>query len=124
MKISVTGAGSAVFSMNIVNDLCKISTLQGTTVALMDVDEERLDAVHALAGRYVQELGARLSFEKTTRLEQALDGADFVINTAQVGGSAYLEQVRKISEKYGYYRGIDAQELNMVSNYYTLSNFN
>lgn len=57
-------------------------------------------------------------------LDDVIIDADFVINTAMVGGHTYLEKVRRISEKYGYYRGIDAQEFNMVSDYYTFSNYN
>ncbi|ABV33944.1 MULTISPECIES: alpha-glucosidase AglA [Pseudothermotoga] len=124
VKISIIGAGSAVFSMRLVNDLCKTSGLAGSLVSLMDIDEKRLNAVHNLATRYVKELGADLRFEKTTQLEVSLRDADFVINTAMVGGHSYLEKARRIGEKHGYYRGIDTQELNMVSDYYTLSNFN
>ncbi len=124
VKITIIGAGSAVFSMRLVNDLCKTKGLSGSLVCLMDIDQRRLDGVYDLAQRYVKELGADLKFEKTTDLEAALKNSDFVINTALVGGHWYLEKVREISQKHGYYRGIDAQEFNMVSDYYTISNFN
>lgn len=124
VKIGIIGAGSAVFSLRLVSDLCKTPALYGSLVTLMDIDEERLEAVYILAKRYVEEVGAELKFEKTKNLEDAIIDADFVINTAMVGGHTYLEKVRQISEKYGYYRGIDAQEFNMVSDYYTFSNYN
>lgn len=124
VKISIVGAGSAVFSMRLVNDLCKTKGLAGSLVSLMDIDEQRLNGVYDLATRYVKELGADLKFEKTTSLETSLHEADFVINTALVGGHAYLDKVRAIGEKHGYYRGIDAQELNMVTDYCTITNFN
>ncbi|MEJ5228964.1 MAG: alpha-glucosidase AglA [Pseudothermotoga sp.] len=124
VKISIIGAGSAVFSMRLVNDLCKTKGLAGSLVSLMDIDQTRLDGVHDLAVRYVKELGGDLRFEKTTQLEDSLRDADFVINTAMVGGHSYLERARAIGEKHGYYRGIDTQEFNMVSDYYTISNFN
>lgn len=124
VKISIIGAGSAVFSMRLVNDLCKTKGLSGSLVSLMDIDEQRLNNVHELASRYVKELGADLRFEKTTSLETCLHEADFVINTALVGGHAYLDKARAIGEKHGYYRGIDAQELNMVTDYCTITNFN
>ncbi|AEH51496.1 alpha-glucosidase AglA [Pseudothermotoga thermarum] len=124
VKIAIIGAGSAVFSMRLVNDLCKTKGLAGSLVSLMDIDQKRLEGVYDLARRYVEELGADLKFEKTMDLEVALKDADFVINTALVGGHWYLEKVREISQKHGYYRGIDAQEFNMVSDYYTISNFN
>lgn len=124
VKISIIGAGSAVFSMRLVNDLCKTKGLAGSLISLMDIDETRLSGVYDLATRYVKELGGDLRFEKTTKLEESLRDADFVINTAMVGGHNYLERARQIGEKHGYYRGIDTQEFNMVSDYYTLSNFN
>jgi len=124
VNISIIGAGSAVFSMRLVNDLCKMKGLSKSTVTLMDVDTKKLKTVQSLAMRYVHEVGADIKFRSETNLEASLKGADFVINTALVGGHSYLEKVRRISEKYGYYRGIDAQEFNMVSDYYTFTNFN
>ncbi|MEN3008152.1 alpha-glucosidase AglA [Pseudothermotoga sp.] len=124
LKISIVGAGSAVFSMSLVNDLCKLKGFSNSTVVLMDIDVTRLNAVFKLATRYAEETGANLKIEATENLEKALSDCDFVVNTAQVGGSQYIEKVRSLSEKYGYYRGIDAQEFNMVSNYYTISYFN
>ncbi|MBE3579131.1 MAG: alpha-glucosidase/alpha-galactosidase [Caldanaerobacter subterraneus] len=124
VKIGIIGAGSAIFSLRLVSDLCKTPSLYGSSVVLMDIDEERLEAIYTLATKYVEEVGGNLKFEKTKNLEDAIKEVDFVINTAMVGGHNYLERVRQISEKYGYYRGIDAQEFNMVSDYYTFSNYN
>jgi len=42
IKIGVVGAGSAVFSLGIVRDLCLREGLHGSCVSFMDVDEERL----------------------------------------------------------------------------------
>lgn len=122
VRISIIGAGSAVFSLRLVSDLCKTPGLFGSTVVLMDIDQERLDAVYTIARSLAERFEAPLSFEKTLNLDEAIAGADFVINTAMAGGHAYLEKVRAIGERHGYYRGIDAQEFNMVSDYYTFSN--
>lgn len=105
-------------------DLCKTPGLAESVVALMDIDPERLEAVYVLATKYAEEIGSSLTFTKTADLEEALGDADFVINTAMAGGHDYLEKVRRIGEKHGYYRGIDAQEFNMVSDYFTFSNYN
>jgi alpha-galactosidase len=124
IKIGIIGAGSAVFSMRLVADICKTPKLNGSTIVLMDIDEERLNAVHLLASKIVEEFGSEIKFIKTTNLEETIKDSDFVINTAMVGGHEYLEKARAIGEKHGYYRGIDTQEFNMVSDYYTISNFN
>ena len=71
----------------------------------MDVDQNRLDLVQRMAGRLSDELGAGLSLSKTTDRRKALQGADFVINTAQVGGHDWTEAQRSLEEKHGYYRG-------------------
>lgn len=105
VKIAIIGAGSATFSAGIVRDLCVNSGLHGSHVALMDIDESRLDRIDRLAERLSDELDAGLSFSTTTERSQALDGADFVINTAQVGGHGWTEAQRSLAEKHGYYRG-------------------
>lgn len=124
IKVSIIGAGSAIFSLRLVNDFCKTKELSGSLISLMDVDRARLDAVHSLAKRYAAELGVDIKFEKTTNVKQSIENADFVINTALVGGHEQQEIIREIGEKHGYYRGIDSQEFNMVSDYYTLTNYN
>ena len=124
VKISIIGAGSAIFSLRLVGDICRSSELRNSLVSLMDIDEKRLWSIYTLAKRYAEELGAKVEFERTTDIERSIDGADFVINTALVGGHEQMEIVRKVGERYGYYRGIDAQEFNFVSDYYTFSNYN
>mgnify|MGYP000164963190 CR=1 FL=1 len=124
VKITMVGAGSAVFSLRLISDICKTSKLSDSLVSLMDIDSEKLRVVHTLAKKIATRFGASVKFESTLDLGKAIKDSNFVINTALVGGHEYLEKVRKISEKHGYYRGIDAQEFNMVSDYYTLSNYN
>jgi alpha-galactosidase len=106
IKLAVIGAGSAVFSLNLVRDLCLTEDLRGSTVSLMDIDEVRLDMVHEMARRYAAELGADLRFEKTTDRPGALRDAHFVINTALAAGHEHEEAERSLMEQHGYYRGI------------------
>ncbi|HOQ67843.1 MAG TPA: alpha-glucosidase/alpha-galactosidase, partial [Candidatus Atribacteria bacterium] len=130
VKISFVGAGSIRYTLKLVGDLAKTKELSGSLVSLMDVDEERLEAVYNLAKRYTDEVGGSLKLEKTTDREKSLQGADFVINTAlyrapgHEDGYVGYEIMRDVAEKYGYYRGIDSQEFNMVSDYYTFTNYN
>lgn len=124
LKIGIIGAGSAVFSMRIISDLCKMPKLNGTHVVLMDIDEARLRNTGILANELSRVFGANLKIETTTDMTKVIDGADFVINTAMAGGHGYLDKVREIGEKHGYYRGIDAQNYNFVSDYLNLTNWN
>lgn len=130
VNIVFVGAGSVRYTIKLVGDLATQKKLYGSKITLMDVDEERLKATHVLVEKYLNELRAEFDVESTTRLEEALEGADFVINTALAraqgheDGYVQYEIVRQIGEKYGYYRGIDNDGLNMVSDYYTISNYN
>ena len=105
VKITIIGAGSAQFSGGIVRDLCVNPGLSGSHVTFMDVDEHRLEMIYRMAGRLAGELNSQLTFSKTMDRVEALKGADFVINTAQVGGHAWTEAQRSMAEKHGYYRG-------------------
>jgi alpha-galactosidase len=120
MKICLIGAGSAVFWMTWVRDLCVMKSAPGSTFSLVDINKERLDAVYDLATRYANELGVDIKFEKGDDRREALIDADYVINTAFPGGHDYTENMRAVGEKHGYYRGIDAVNFNFVSDYYTI----
>lgn len=120
VKITVIGAGSLAWSATLVRDLCLTPSLRGSTVTFMDINEERLNLIHAFAKRYASEVKANLVFEKTADRRAALRDADVVINTAMAGGHSYYEDMRRISEKHGYYRGINSVEWNMVSDYHTI----
>lgn len=101
-KISIIGAGSAVFSLNLIKDLCVNRNLAGSTVSLMDVDPDRLDAIYGLAKRYLEENGNDLAVEKTPDRRACLAGADFVINVALDYGHARLRQGWEIAYRNGY----------------------
>ena len=106
VKLGLIGAGSAVFSLGLVRDICLRESLAGSRVVLMDVDLERLEVMHTFAERYAAELGADITFEMTAERARALKDADFVINTALVGGHSAYERVRDRCEERGYYRGL------------------
>ncbi|MFB3883131.1 MAG: alpha-glucosidase/alpha-galactosidase [Armatimonadota bacterium] len=105
IKLGVIGAGSAEFSAGMVRDICTMPSLSGSSVVLMDVDGGRAETMHRFAQRYAAELGADVRFERTTDREAALRDADFVMNTAQIGGHDQVERLRAWCQARGYYRG-------------------
>lgn len=105
VKISIIGAGSAVFSLNLIRDLCLTPNLYGSTVSLMDIDHDRLDMAFELCRRYADEVGARFEIEKTTDRYSSLKGADFVVNAALAAGHHRLREGWGIARKHGYRMG-------------------
>jgi len=106
VKVTIFGAGSVVFSLALVKDMCLTKGLEGSTVCFMDINEERLDIVYQLAVRYAEDLGANLKFEKTLDRETSLGDAGFVINTATVSHNEYfMKRRRELTEKHGYFYG-------------------
>ena len=103
--IAIIGAGSAVFSLNLIRDLCLTERLHGSTVRLMDIDEARLRAISRLCQRYSDETGAGIRTVMTTDRREALEGADFVINTALVTGYERMRQGWEIAARHGYRHG-------------------
>jgi alpha-galactosidase len=101
-KISLIGAGSAVFSLNLIKDLCLTPGLQGSTVSFMDVDAARLEGAYNLCRRYAKEVGLDLKLERTLDRRECLKGADFVINTALDGGHSRLREGWRIAREHGY----------------------
>jgi alpha-galactosidase len=86
-KVAFVGAGSTVFTRNLVSDLVGTPELADTTtLALMDIDEERLRASELVTRRLVDARGAGARVEATLDRAAALDGADYVVTSFQVGG--------------------------------------
>lgn len=101
-KISIIGAGSAVFSLGMIRDICLTPSLAGSSVSFMDINEARLDAAHSVCTRYAAEIGIDLELTKTMDRRESLEGADFVINTALVSGHRGWREGWKIAKKHGY----------------------
>jgi alpha-galactosidase len=86
-RIAFIGAGSTVFTRNIVGDLLAIPELADTTTfALMDIDEDRLRTSEIATRRLIESTGSGARVEATLERRAALDGADFVVSSFQVGG--------------------------------------
>ena len=84
VKVTIVGAGSVVFSLGLVKDLCLTKGLAGSEVHFMDINEERLDIGYRLGQRYAEDLGADLRFKYTSDRGEALQDANFVIDTATI----------------------------------------
>ncbi len=84
--IAFIGAGSTVFTRNIAGDILHRPALRGATLRLMDIDPRRLAESEIVVGRLAQAMGGRARVETTTDQRRAIDGADFVVVSFQIGG--------------------------------------
>ncbi|MBE5747110.1 MAG: alpha-glucosidase/alpha-galactosidase [Clostridiales bacterium] len=107
MKLTFMGAGSTIFAKNVIGDVLMTPALtQNLTVALYDIDKERLEdsyvVVDSLNKKYNDN---KATIEKYLGVEQrkaALSGADFVVNAIQVGGYEPCTVMDfEIPKKYG-----------------------
>jgi alpha-galactosidase len=105
VKIAIIGAGSGVFSINLIKDICVNKRFNGASVTMMDINEARLNGVYGLCQRYIEELGENIHIEKTMDREEALRGADFVIHVALDYGHERLREGWKIAKRHGYQFG-------------------
>ena len=104
-KIVLIGAGSAVFSLSMIKDICLKSNLNGSSVCLVDINEERLEAAYNLCTRYAQEIGISLDITKTTDREVGLIDADFVVNTALACNHQRMQDGLRVAQELGYHYG-------------------
>jgi alpha-galactosidase len=101
-KITIIGAGSGAFSLSMIRDICLTPNLAGSTISLMDINADRLEGAYAVCSRYADEIGFDLRIEKTLDRRAALDGADFVINTALAAPHEWLRAGWDVARRYGY----------------------
>ena len=100
-KIAFIGAGSFGFTRKLVKDVLTFPLLEDATIALMDINPERLDYIKRACDRIVAEGGYPAKVEATTDRVQALKGADAVICTILAGGVDVWRHDIEIPKKYG-----------------------
>jgi alpha-galactosidase len=83
--IVIIGAGSVVFTRDLLGDVFSFPALSSARVVLHDIDPERLETARAIAEATADAAGARPQITAEADRRRALDGADYVINVIQVG---------------------------------------
>jgi alpha-galactosidase len=85
LKIAMIGAGSVVFVKNLLTDILSLPALQDCTIALHDIDPERLETAGMMARWTAKQFHADSIIEEHADRRSCVDGADFVINMVQIG---------------------------------------
>ncbi|GIP21626.1 alpha-galactosidase [Paenibacillus sp. J22TS3] len=99
-KISIIGAGSA-FTQDIAMDILMIEDLEAGTIALVDIDAQRLEIARKLVLKIVELTGKRWEVIASTERREVIGGSQFVINQIEVGGLENVRYEYEIPLKYG-----------------------
>ena len=88
-KITFMGAGSTVFAKNVLGDCMMSPALADSTIALYDIDAQRLADSKMMLENVNRNCGGKATLEAYLGVENrqaALAGANHVVNAIQVGG--------------------------------------
>ncbi len=100
-KFAFIGAGSFGFTRELIRDILSFPALSDCTLALMDIDPERLDAIRRAVERIVQEGKYPARVVATMDRVEALRDADGVITTILQGNCDVWQHDILIPKKYG-----------------------
>jgi 6-phospho-beta-glucosidase len=113
MKIAVIGAGSS-YTPELLNGLASRAAGMGIEeVALQDPSAERLAPVAFFCRRLMEAAGASVRITEQTSLDDALQGADFVIIQIRIGG----QEGRHEDIQLGLRHGLVGQETTGVGGF-------
>ena len=100
-RIVLVGAGSVEFTRNLLGDFLSYPEMRDATIVLHDIDPGRLATAQRMAEWTAGALGAEPQIEAHLDRRAALRGADFVVNTIQVGGARATHLDFDIPTRYG-----------------------
>lgn len=101
-KIVLIGAGSASFGPSNLLDLYQSNLLQGSTIVLHDINKETLEIMFELVNAENKIHNNKFNIECTINRKEALNGANFIISSIEVGDRFKLwREDYEIPKKYG-----------------------
>ncbi len=99
--IAFIGAGSVVFTRQLIVDLLRFDDLPEITLSLHDIDPDRLEVARGTAANVAKQLGRPLQVRAELDRRAALAGCDFVVNMMQVGGIDATRVDLEVPARYG-----------------------
>ena len=100
-KVVFIGAGSVVFASGLIADF--IADGGEWDLRLVDIDEDRLEAIWGVAERLIETASAPISLSSSIERKDLLPNADIVVTMLDVGGRRAWEKDVNIPRKYGIY---------------------
>ncbi|MBR3894458.1 MAG: alpha-glucosidase/alpha-galactosidase [Clostridia bacterium] len=106
MKVTFLGAGSTIFSKNVLGDTMMCESFHDVEIALYDIDADRLEESYLLISAMNKTMNeGRATVKKYLGVEQrkeALRNSDFVVNAVHIGGYDPCTIIDfEIPKKYG-----------------------
>lgn len=100
-KITLVGAGGMSFGPSMVNDTIHAPTLAGARLVLHDLDPDRLRRAYQFACKLNAAAGSPIRIDLSTDPAEALDGADFVLSSAEFRRFPYWRQDYEVPRRHG-----------------------
>ena len=100
-RIVLVGAGSVEFTRNLLGDFLSYPELRDSEIVLHDIDGDRLATAERMARWTAGALGATPRISGSLDRRDALAGADFVVNTIQVGGARATQLDFDVPARFG-----------------------
>jgi alpha-galactosidase len=100
-RIVLVGAGSVEFTRNLLGDFLSYPELRDSEIVLHDIDGDRLATAERMARWTAGALGATPRISGSLDRRDALAGADFVVNTIQVGGARATQIDFDVPARFG-----------------------
>jgi alpha-galactosidase len=100
-RIVLVGAGSVEFTRNLLGDILSSPALRSSDIVLHDIDPDRLATAERMARWTADTLGAAPTISAHLDRPTALGGADFVVNTIQVGGASATRVDFEVAGRFG-----------------------
>lgn len=101
-RIVLIGAGSAQFGYGTIGDILQSKVLEGSHIVLHDINPTALAAVEQNGRTFIEEHKLPFKISATTNRAEAFQGADFLINSIEVGNRFELwEQDWRVPQQYG-----------------------
>lgn len=100
-RIAFLGAGSAVFTRQLLVDILRYDDLPELEIALQDIDADRLEIARGTAEHVAQRLGKNIRVTASLDRREVLEGAVAVVIMVQVGGIEGTRIDLEIPARYG-----------------------
>lgn len=101
LKIALIGAGSIGFTRHLLKDILAVEEFRDTEFRFMDINEEHLRMTTELCRRIISTNRLPAVIIPTTDQREAIQGANYVICMARVGGLEAFRHDVEIPLKYG-----------------------